>query len=302
MKRIAAAVIRWGHRAPWFRPVNESSGDPRNGFDPTGFEYAAGNVMLRYFPRLNLSGQRVLDIGCGYGGKAAFYLQAKPRCVIGVEPCASALVRANQSMPQFCNGTRPAFVAGRGEQLSFADNSFDLVLSDNVFEHVQDLGAVLNECFRVLRPGGKLCAVFPPYYGPQAHHLDFLTTLPGLHYLFSADTLIDAANEVLKEMPGLRDPLPRNDGRLPALNGATVRSFGRLVAQSEFVVRECAALPLGCGVSSGRRGGARLIARLISQVCVKGPAKDSFTSVIRCELEKPLVNDAHRVRISTRSI
>lgn len=45
--------------------------------------------------------------------------------------------------------------------LSFADGSFDTVISSDVFEHVSDIGAALSECRRVLRPGGRMLATFP---------------------------------------------------------------------------------------------------------------------------------------------
>ena len=39
-------------------------------------------------------------------------------------------------------------------QLTFADNSLDLIVSSDVLEHVPDLAAAFRESFRVLRPGG----------------------------------------------------------------------------------------------------------------------------------------------------
>ncbi len=46
-------------------------------------------------------------------------------------------------------------------RLSFDDRSFDVVLSFDVLEHVEDLGAALQACFRVLRPGGALLFAAP---------------------------------------------------------------------------------------------------------------------------------------------
>ena len=43
----------------------------------------------------------------------------------------------------------------------FEDDYFDLVVSNQVFEHVKDMDAVLKEIRRVLKPGGKLVALFP---------------------------------------------------------------------------------------------------------------------------------------------
>lgn len=54
---------------------------------------------------------------------------------------------------------------GGDEPLPFADGSFDLIVSDNTFEHVARPEAVAHELMRVLRPGGFICARTPNKYG-----------------------------------------------------------------------------------------------------------------------------------------
>ena len=51
--------------------------------------------------------------------------------------------------------------------LSFTDASFDLVLCNEVFEHVQDLELAFREIARVLRPGGRLVATCPLAFGQE---------------------------------------------------------------------------------------------------------------------------------------
>lgn len=56
-------------------------------------------------------------------------------------------------------------VVTAGEPLPFADASFDLVVSYNTFEHVEDPAFTAAELLRVLRPGGYVCAATPSRYG-----------------------------------------------------------------------------------------------------------------------------------------
>lgn len=102
----------------------------------------------------------VLDDGCGVG----IYLErlAKhARSAVGVE---YDMQRATQV---FQRGLR--VVCATGEHLPFAEDSYDLVLSHEVLEHVSDDRAVLKEIVRTLRtpdpststPGGRLFLFIP---------------------------------------------------------------------------------------------------------------------------------------------
>ena len=55
------------------------------------------------------------------------------------------------------------FAAATGEQLPFRDSMFDLVVLDQVIEHVQDQNAVLAEALRVVKPSGAIYVACPNY-------------------------------------------------------------------------------------------------------------------------------------------
>lgn len=92
---------------------------------------------------------RLLDIGCGTGLFIEKYLQAGGTAV-GIDLSGRMVERARDRL-ETCS-----FAVGNGETLPFKDNSFDGISSLLVFSYVKNPGQMLNESFRVLRPGGAI--------------------------------------------------------------------------------------------------------------------------------------------------
>lgn len=97
---------------------------------------------------------RILDLGCGTGrGCEALCLHYGEAEVIGfdfAEPMARATARRGQRWPCI------RALAGDAAHLPLAADSFDLVFSSLALQWCPDLDRVLDECRRVLRPGGAL--------------------------------------------------------------------------------------------------------------------------------------------------
>jgi SAM-dependent methyltransferase len=101
----------------------------------------------------DLTGQDVLEVGCGRGGGAAFVSERfGPRSVTGLDLAHRAIDRCRRRYG------RPglSFVAGDAEQLPFADDAFDAVLSVESSHCYADPSRFWREAHRVLRPGGRL--------------------------------------------------------------------------------------------------------------------------------------------------
>ena len=100
----------------------------------------------------DVSGQRVLDAGCGPGHMTAELLdRGATVTAIDVTPRMVEIAR------EHTNGRAEIFRADLDEPLSFAeDMSYDGVLSSLVLDYIQDWEPVFREFFRVLKPGGWL--------------------------------------------------------------------------------------------------------------------------------------------------
>ena len=101
-------------------------------------------------------GETVLDIGCGAGVDAiiAAKMVGPSGRVTGIDLVPEMLARAreNARLARVANVT---FQESSGEQLPFPANSFDVVISNGVFNLVVDKAKALGEVFRVLKPGGR---------------------------------------------------------------------------------------------------------------------------------------------------
>ena len=103
-------------------------------------------------------GRRVLEVGCGAGVDLARFAKGGAS-VVGVDLSSSAidLARANFEQQRLAGDFRVA----DGEALPFEDNSFDLVFAHGVVQYTADPKRLVEECRRVLKPGGE--AVFQVY-------------------------------------------------------------------------------------------------------------------------------------------
>jgi SAM-dependent methyltransferase len=100
-----------------------------------------------------------LDYGCG-GGELVALARDEGVDLYGVDAFYAGS-RAREIARN--NGLLGNVVFGLGERgnIPFGDSTFDLVISNQVFEHVEDLNLVLAEITRVLKPGAQLLALFP---------------------------------------------------------------------------------------------------------------------------------------------
>jgi len=212
-----------------------------------------------------LENKIILDFGCFMGGTTIAWLEMyRFKKAYGIDTDSIFADGANLFAKR--KGANAEFCAAFGEELPYDDESFDAIISLDVFEHVKDLKRCLAECKRVLKVNGHLLAIFPPYYHPMAHHLK-VTRTPCLHWIFHGEVLRRIQNELIVNKWGAEYEhllLGDLDGyRSPYLNGITVRNFRKLIADAnwEIVVNKIHGFPyMGETVKRSR------IAKLISSI------------------------------------
>ncbi|WP_419926148.1 class I SAM-dependent methyltransferase [Candidatus Poriferisocius sp.] len=113
---------------------------------------------------VEVSGQDVLDVGCGEG-QLVRWLRGHGARAVGADCGAEMLNRALQADPEHPE----CYVDAPGQALPFDDQSFDVVVFSNSLHHIPtaDMGLALAEAGRVLRPGGQLYVAEPEIDGPE---------------------------------------------------------------------------------------------------------------------------------------
>jgi arsenite methyltransferase len=103
------------------------------------------------------AGERVLDLGSGAGTDSLIAAQmvGENGHVTGVDMTPEMLGKA-RSAAAAMGVTNVEFVEGEAERLPFADESFDVVVSNGVIDLIPDKDAVFGELHRLLTPGGRL--------------------------------------------------------------------------------------------------------------------------------------------------
>lgn len=124
-------------------------------------------VLTVDYDRLGLlSGDRLLDLGCG-AGRHAFEAARRGATVVAFDADAAELkdvAAVFEGMVEAGEATGPnAVVNGDAAHLPFPDAAFDRVIAAEVLEHLPDDEGALGELTRVLRPGGTMAVTVPAW-------------------------------------------------------------------------------------------------------------------------------------------
>ena len=118
-------------------------------------------------------GEKVLDIGCG-GGVDTFvaaFLVGPTGQAIGIDATPEMVERGRQNQLEVPLAT-VSFLPASAEELPFTDQSFDVLISNGVFNLIPDKTRALSEVFRVLKEGGRLMLADQLLTGPLPEDRD----------------------------------------------------------------------------------------------------------------------------------
>jgi len=226
----------------WFKlpihPFNLSN-EGKKSYSEWQFEKGAQTLEF-YVPAATkdemFADKAVLDVGCGAAGKSVYYASLGASRVVGLEVLERYRVEANALAHAKGLDEKFSFICADASDTGLAGGSFDTVIINDAVEHVDDPGAVLRECLRLLKPGGRIYLNFPPYYHPYGAHLSDAIAIPWVHVFFSEKTLISAYKSLVGGLPDAEDRISLRisaDGAgneyFSYINHMTIKRFRKLL-------------------------------------------------------------------------
>ena len=197
----------------------------------------------------------VVDFGCGDGADAVEMALKGAKRVIGIDIREDILQAARQR----------AFQAGVQNICSFttsAEESADVVVSVDAFEHFADPAGILRAMNALLKPTGEVLVSFGPiWYHPLGGHL--FSVFPWAHLIFSEKALIRWRSTFKS------DGATRFSEVAGGLNRMTIAKFERLLAASPLQFAQLELVPI------------RKLHRFHNRL-----TREFTTAVVRCRLVK----------------
>jgi SAM-dependent methyltransferase len=178
--------------------------------------------------RPDLAGKVVLEVGCGYGGRSLECAQNGAE-VTGIDIYAPSIEIAKDRQKKSSDDAyrHVSFIECAIQALPAAE--YDIVISEDAFEHIIDVDEVLTHIAERLRPGGRAYIAFGPlYHSPYGDHgwiqkaLSY-GWLPWSHIILPERTTLDW----VARHYGLPAPDTRN-WQFLALNQFKLHDFRRL--------------------------------------------------------------------------
>ncbi len=185
-------------------------------------------------------GLTVLDVGCGHGKLSRLIAVNGAAFVEGIDIADSSIayadrVQENDPRPNIRLRVRSVY------ELDFPDDHFDAVISQVVFEHIDDIPRALAEIHRVLKPGGRFYFTIDAFRSRYGAHMAHFVHVPWPLVFFSEEACrrvwCEGLDEARMQCPGGEAPdFFQWCMSLPSLNRVTLSELDRLIEAAGFAV------------------------------------------------------------------
>jgi ubiquinone/menaquinone biosynthesis C-methylase UbiE len=124
-------------------------------YDQDHFGGVAANDRLALMAAID-TGSHVLDVCCGMGGPSRYLAHNYGCQVTGIDLSASRIDGAKRLTRIAGLDDRVSFEIANALKMPFEDRTFDVVISQEAFCHIPEKRRLTSQCFRVLKPGGRI--------------------------------------------------------------------------------------------------------------------------------------------------
>lgn len=231
-----------------------------------------------------LDGAKVLEIGCGRGGRS-IEMASLGAQVIGIDIMESCIDDARSKAKALDAETQGRIRYEACELRDVADDDFDIVISEDAFEHIENVGEVLLQIRDRLKVDGKAYIGFGPlYHSPFGDHGWMRAVLPFRKYFPWPWGHLYLRNFAFKKLSEQHGVEVKDTFTWPylVLNEKTVDEYLALFEKS------------GLQIASIEFNPAKsLVGKLFKLAGTFKPTRKYFTWAICAVLEKPISDAAH---------
>ena len=212
------------------------------------WEFKTGDSLfesIQDYLSIDMDNKHVLDVGCGWGGKMIYLAKnTKLASISGFDLPGVYEPEASFKYARQQNVSNCFFSTGFAERIPYEADKFDVLIMEDVLEHVVDPERVISECYRVTKPGGLIIVKFPSFKMMNAHHLDRALSLPALHYILPMKKWAAGLNYLLLEPEHRLSyepfdevvPTKFNNSITRNLNGLDFAGFSEIIRSSRFEI------------------------------------------------------------------
>ncbi len=202
---------------------------------PGAFDYRQGDagqsldnaltLLTRVFPDFAalVSGKRVVDFGCGVGYQSIALVKRHGCSVVGIDSNPKTLRKAvDNAEAAELSPKQLYFVESISPEML---HGFDVVISQNSFEHFPAPATVLAAMVSLLNDSGLILITFgPPWWAPYGSHMHFFCRVPWVNVLFPENVVMNVRSRFRS------DGATRYEEVESGLNRMSIAKFESIVA------------------------------------------------------------------------